>query len=202
LIDRDLILSCQAGDVNAFNLLVDKYNDKAIRTAFLITGRKDLAEDIAQETFIQCYYQIRQLKHVEYFTTWFYKILVRTGWKMVSGSRRPEQVDIDREPTITKTCDYDPEKVIENREKYEEIYQAVNSLSRPLKEVVVLHYFNDLTIKEIAAILNCREGTVKSRLYNARKLLAKNLRQGDREKLNKSVINEKECITNARTSTV
>ncbi len=176
--ESDLVTRCQSGDVEAFGVLVERYSDKAIRTAYLITGRKEIAEDIAQEAFIQCYYSIQQLKNIAVFKTWFYKILMRTSWKMLARTKGQMQVDsIDREVDHNLADCFDLIETVEIRQSYEALYKAVGTLSKPLNEVIVLYYYNGLTIKEIAQILNCREGTVKSRLFNARKWLADGLRK-------------------------
>lgn len=176
--DSNLVIKCQSGDVDAFELLVEKYSDKAIRTAYLITGRQEMAEDIAQEAFIQCYYSIKQLKNAEFFKTWFYKILMRTSWKMVARANGQMQVEsIDRAGSDHLPDSFNLLENIEIQQAHEAIRLGVDMLSKPLNEVVVLYYYNGFTVKEIAQVLDCREGTVKSRLFNARKLLAKGLKQ-------------------------
>ncbi len=174
--ESNLVIQCQSGDVDAFGLLVEKYSDKAIRTAYLITGRQEMAEDIAQEAFIQCYYSIKQLKNVEFFKTWFYKILMRTSWKMAARAKGQMQVEsIDRADQLPDS--FNLLENIEIQQTHEAIRQGVDMLSKPLNEVVVLYYYNGFTVKEISQVLGCREGTIKSRLFNARKLLAKGLKQ-------------------------
>ncbi len=176
--ESELVTRCQSGDVDAFVVLVKRYSDKAVRTAYLITGRKEIAEDIAQEAFIQCYYSIQQLKNNAVFKTWFYKILMRTSWKMVASTKGQMQMDsIDIKGSHNLPDHFDLMETVEMRQSYEALYQAVGTLSKPLNEVIVLYYYNGFTIKEIAQVLNCREGTVKSRLFNARKLLADGLRK-------------------------
>jgi len=176
--EANLVIQCQSGDVDAFGLLVEKYSDKAIRTAYLITGRKDLAEDIAQEAFIQCYYSIKQLKNAEFFKTWFYKILMRTSWKMAARAKGQLPVEsIDRAGNDQVPDSFDLLESLEIQQAHEAIRQGVDRLSKPLNEVIVLYYYNGFTVKEIAQVLDCREGTVKSRLFNARKLLAKGLKE-------------------------
>lgn len=201
--ESDLIRRCQTGDVYAFEMLVEKYSDKAVRTAYLVTGRKDIAEDIAQEAFIKCFYSIKRLKRMEFFRTWFYRILVRTAWKMASKAGKPGQLSIDDEGGENLSDGYDLAEDFAAREAGEAVYKAASGLSKPLKEVVVLHYLNDFTIKEIAEVLNCREGTVKSRLFNARKQLAEKLKQNGWDVLNSAGNqSEKESGFNVKTSTV
>lgn len=202
--DVELIKRCQSGDVDAFELLVEKLGAEAVRTAYLATGRRDLAEDIAQEAFIQCLYGIKQLKKAEFFKTWFYKILIRTGWKMAAKNRGLlpiEQGDCQFDAVLPDQAGL--EEAFEKKEAEEAVCRAVGALSDPLKAVVTLYYFNDFSINEIAGILCCKEGTVKSRLHNARKLIAASLREkgwniaGDEDNQAR-----KECSFHVETGTV
>jgi Sigma-70 region 2 len=83
----DLIKRCQTGDKYAFEELYKLSCHQAIKTAYLISGQRDMAEDIVQEAFIQCYKEIRKLKEPDAFNSWFYKILIRCGWRLLSKSR-------------------------------------------------------------------------------------------------------------------
>ncbi|MDD2422540.1 MAG: RNA polymerase sigma factor [Heliobacteriaceae bacterium] len=166
-------LFCIYGHYYAFELLVEKLAAQAVRTAYLVTGRQELAEDIAQEAFIQCFYSIKQLKKAESFKTWFYKILIRTSWKMAAKNRGLLQIDdLENNCYATLPHHHHLEEAFEKKEAKEAVCLAVSTLSEPLKAVVILRYFNDFSISEIAGILGCREGTIKSRLHNAKKQIA------------------------------
>lgn len=78
-----LIISCQHGDLKSFAELYKIYSKNALGTAYLIAGSKGIAEDIVQETFIECWKSFQRLQNPATFEVWFYKILVRTGWRMV-----------------------------------------------------------------------------------------------------------------------
>jgi len=170
----ELVKRCQLGDIEAFGMLIEKYTNKAVRTAYLATGQKDLAEDIAQEAFMQCFKTIKNLKNIEYFKTWFYRILIRTSWRMATKARQHSQnvfTDINNlEDTLPDTSNILEE--VEKKQRYKAIYAAINEMDKIFREVIILYYFNEFSIKEIANILSCRDGTVKSRLHKARKLLA------------------------------
>ena len=201
--DVELVKRCQSGDVDAFELLVDRFGAQAVRTAYLVTGRQDLAEDIAQEALIQCIYSIKQLKKAELFKTWFYKILIRTSWKMAAKNKRLLQIDNPNDNFNAVLPDhYDLEKALEKKEAEEAVCQAVGALSEPLKAVVTLHYFNDFSISEIAVILCCKEGTVKSRLHNARKQIEASLRGKGWNTAGEDNQSRKESSFNVKTRTV
>ncbi|KNY28749.1 RNA polymerase sigma factor [Pseudobacteroides cellulosolvens] len=189
-----LVIKCQQGDMEAYEALFGSYFNKAVRYAFLITGRNDLAEDIVQEALIECYKDIKSLKSPEKFKSWFYRILVRTSWRVKSkekGKVSIEEFDGCDYKSINENLNDDFERLVERRESSRLIKDALHKLSLPLRTTVVLHYYNDLSIKEIAQVLKCFQGTVKSRLHNARKILHKELvKEG-------YVCDGKECGTNA-----
>lgn len=166
--DTKLIKRCQQGDLNSFSELYEAYKKRAFGTAYLISNQKGIADDIVQEAFIECYKKIKNLKNPETFDVWFYKVLVRTGWRLVKKHNR----------LILMEELYETEDLNSNTNIIEtklDVYDALEKLSLPLKTVVILHYFNDLTIEEISNVLGCFRGTVKSRLYNARRMLFKEL---------------------------
>lgn len=163
-----MILRIQRGDSEAFDLLFDKYKDEAVRTAYLITGKSSICEDIAQETFIKCYTHINELKNPNGFRAWFYKILTRTAWKHGRSASREIPTEDMAETASGWESVSDPYlSVDENRLLYSEI----NRLEPKQKTAIVLYYFNGLSTKEIAKASECLEGTVKSRLFSARKIL-------------------------------
>lgn len=181
--DTELIIRCQKGDLNSFSELYQAYKKRAFGTAYLISNQKGIADDIVQEAFIQCYKTIKNLKNPETFDVWFYKVLVRTGWRLVKKHNRfilmeelyeTEDLNSTTNISITKL----------------DVYDALEKLSLPLKTVVILHYFNDLTIEEISNVLGCFKGTVKSRLHNARKQLFKAL-DGDAQQAERSLVYER-----------
>ncbi len=172
-----VIIHCQNGDPEAFEELYDLYCEKALKTAYLIAGEKGIAEDIIQETFIRCFKNIKKLRNPGIFNSWFYRILVRCGWRITAKYRTHNRAEIVmEEQTNERERIYCIEESIEAQEACCTVQQAVKRLSLPLKTVVILYYYDNMKIQEISTILNCFQGTVKSRLHNARKLLAKELR--------------------------
>lgn len=172
--DVNLVYDCQTGNIAAFEALMKKYERKAIQTAFLVTRRRDLAEDIVQEAFIQCYYQLHSLRQPEFFQTWFYRILVRLSLRMVKREKwksffSPSKAGFE----IGYSPQFDNKIVIE--ETYKALYESVNVLGDKLRTVIILFYFNEMTTKEISNVLSISEGTVKSRLHLARKQIKKTL---------------------------
>lgn len=168
--DEILVRQLKDGKSEAFDLLYEKYKNLAIRTAYLITGNLPDSEDIVQETFVKVYLHIAGLKNDSGFKPWMMQILVRTAYRAGRKSSR-EIPDDDMESRMENQAVISPLRQMMKREEAEMIYRAVASLPVKQRTVVVLYYYNDLSVAEIAELLECREGTVKSRLHTARKRL-------------------------------
>lgn len=177
MVDIDLVIRCQKGDdLSAFEQLYETCSTKALRTALSIVNRYDLAEDILQETFYECFRDINTLRAPEAFQVWFYRILVRNSWKMIYSEKKFSHDQLESYESSMK----DPHNCFEDIEN-NDLLNAINRLSLPMRTTVILHYYNDLSVKEIARIMNCFQGTVKSRLFNSRKVLAKELKKQSAE---------------------
>ena len=172
--EMEMVRQLQAGSRMAFEQIYERYYAQAYRTAVFMTGSRTDAEDVVQETFVQVYLHADSLKEPAGFKSWFYRILTRLAWKCARSGRR-EIPDED----ITVRADGEDRgdglSQLLGKEEKERIRRAVESLDEKHRSIVVLYYFNDFTTSEIARITGCLEGTVKSRLYAARKKLEKSL---------------------------
>ncbi|MEA4988056.1 MAG: RNA polymerase sigma factor [Anaerovorax sp.] len=170
----ELVIRLQQGEKAAFERLFELYKVKAVRTAYLLTNNKALAEDITQEAFVQCYLKINSLKNPAQFKTWFFKTLTRIAWRM--SNKEKEIVPVEN---IFEMADYNDAVQVEldfiKKETAEKIMEAVNGLDEKQKTAVLLYYYGEFSMKEIANIMGCFQGTVKSRLHTARKNLEKSL---------------------------
>lgn len=193
----ELVDLCRQGDLDAFNMLYNNYSKKALRITYLIVGNKNIAEDIVQEAFYECYRSIKKLRNPELFDAWFNKLLIRMCWRMSTKERDSVCDSLDEtydENIVSYTSVIDP---FENFDINVAVRTAINKLDIPLRTTIILFYYNDMSIKEISKILNCMQGTVKSRLYNARKYIEKELRK-DNIKLSSEEMKymNKECAIN------
>ena len=164
----------QQGNSDAFDQIFEKYKNQAVRTAYLITGRNSICEDIAQEAFIKCFKHINDLKNPNGFRVWFFRILTRTAWKYGRSASR----EIPTEDITEKVEESSLDLVNEQYSVVEEnklLYSEISHLEAKQKTVIILYYFNGLSTKEIAKVSRCLEGTVKSRLFSARKKLKSRL---------------------------
>lgn len=202
MIDPEIIKRCQQQDQAAYDELFKSAGKKALWTAYLITGRMDLAEDTVQESFFRCFCNIKKLHKPEMFTVWFNRILVRTCWCIIRKEKKSPEVSLEGENS-TGLKDHESEDILEKLEQDQvsmSIRRTVNRLKPALRSTIVLFYYNELSIREIAKVTGCLQGTVKSRLYYAKKVLEKELK---RELLNEHIqlsgytgYAGKECVEN------
>lgn len=166
--DYEIIEKIINGDESAIDELYLKYRTKAFRAAYLITSNSHTAEDIIQETFVQSIKSISSLKNANSFKPWFYRILTRIAYKHTKKDNSCILTDDIAKHSNASACDE-----YFKDEKYAYLYEQINKLNYKLKTTVVLFYFNEMSIKEIAETMNCLEGTVKSRLFTAKRKLKK-----------------------------
>lgn len=170
--ETELIRQMQNGDMDAFDQIFIIYKDKLLRMAFLISGNYADSEDIVQESFVKCYCYRKNLKDVSSFSSWLYQILTHTAWRFCKKKRREqpsEEVFAVEQPSV----DPQPLDHVIHIEERSNLYKQIKQLEIRQKTTIVLYYFNQLSTREIARIMGCREGTVKSRLHTARKNLEK-----------------------------
>ncbi|NFH90962.1 sigma-70 family RNA polymerase sigma factor [Clostridium botulinum] len=173
---QDTIIRCKLGEKEAFQELLKTVEKKALATAYFLSGKRGIAEDILQETYMKCFMEIDKLKDPEAFKVWFFRILVRTGWKMSKKQSMLVPTDITSENEALFYNEKQNEKnIIDTYETKHIVKSAINNLSENLKTVVILYYFNDMSIEEISKVTGCFKATVKSRLFYARGALKKQL---------------------------
>ncbi|MEO7115124.1 MAG: RNA polymerase sigma factor RpoE [Caldimonas sp.] len=195
--DAPLVERVKQGDVKAFEMLVVKYQRRIERLVGRMVRDVDLVPDIAQETFIRAYRALPQFRGDSAFYTWLYRIAVNTAKKalmelkrdpLVTESARASRDDdddsprIDNEPSDTAT----PEAVLASKQIAAAVNFAVEALSEDLRQAITLREIDGLSYEEIAEIMNCPIGTVRSRIFRAREAIAARLRplldtrEGDR----------------------
>lgn len=174
-----LIDHLREGDETALAPLVDKYKRMVHRLALQITKNQEDANDVMQETFIKVYQSIHTFRQEAAFETWVYRIAVNEALNFVKRRERrresplsnAQEIDFDLSVRQQAEMVNDPQIHAEKAELRRWVTKAVNSLSLKHRIVVILHELEGLTHAEIASILNCSEGTVRSRLHYARKQL-------------------------------
>ena len=170
---EETVRRCQEGDTEAFRELFRKMGSKAFGTAYLISGKRGLAEDIVQEAFVCCLEKIKTLKSPEAFNVWFYRMIVRIGWKMVKNQAKL----VPDENLPQNFSAQDMEEEIQTKLTNKKLHEAISELPDNLKTVVILFYFNGMTVEEIAKVTRNFKATVKTRLYYARNALRRKLEE-------------------------
>lgn len=189
MVDVELIEAVQNQDKQAFRTLFSLYKQKVYGTAYLILKDYQLAEDIVQETFLQVFLKLSKLKDPLYFEKWLYKITVNLCLDSVRKiKRRPvssleEYMEIQTDFSL-RSIDT-PENEAIYRDLQKRILKCIYSLSEKYSSVLVLYYYNNFTLKEIAQITNSSETSVKTRLFRARKNLETELNKEELEMINK-----------------
>ncbi|MGF0095577.1 RNA polymerase sigma factor [Peptoniphilus sp. SGI.035] len=159
------------GDKYSFDLLYNEYNLILYRTALLILGNKDDAEDVLQDTFLSIYKNINSLTNFNKLRPWVFSILKNFCYTKYKKKKRefPDEFVLDKA---------DIESVSSGEDEFllnKEIEEALLKLKQKEREVIVLFYYDDFSIEEIAEICKTFKGTVKSRLFRARNNLKKEL---------------------------
>ena len=172
--EENLVAQLKEGSREAFDELYETYKDMAMRTAYLITGNMTESEDVTQETFVKVWLHIRELKNDAGFKPWMMQILARTAYRTGRKSKR-EIPDDEAAIRMENRTDISSLDRMIQQEEAERISMAVKALPVKLRTVVVMHYYNLLSIKEISQALGIMEGTVKSRLHTARKRMQRML---------------------------
>ena len=183
--DTDLMLveRTVAGDQRAYGLLVVKYQRRIERLIGRMVRDSDLVEDIAQETFIRAYRALHQFRGDAQFSTWLYRIAVNTAKKalvdmrrnpvisenaMRSGGDDDETSFIDNELTSEET----PETILAAKEIAATVNSAMASLPEDLRQAVTLREIEGMSYEEIAEVMQCPIGTVRSRIFRAREAIS------------------------------
>ncbi len=185
--DHLLIERVKRGEQKAFELLVIKYQRKIERLIGRMVRDPDLIQDIAQETFIRAYRALPQFRGDSAFYTWLYRIAVNTAKKSL--------VELKRDPLVTESAltsleDEDetsrvenelsdgetPEAVLASKEIANTVNAAIEALSDDLRQAITLREIEGLSYEEIAEVMSCPIGTVRSRIFRAREAIAERLR--------------------------
>jgi RNA polymerase sigma-70 factor (ECF subfamily) len=159
--DKDDVLQAMHGDGQCFYKIVEEKKQSIYRMAYSYTHNVEDALDIVQETVYKAYVSIAKLKNPEFFGTWFYRIAVNCALDFVKKNNKIVILTDDVLENMTG------HSVTEDTEDSITLEQALGTLSEKYRTVVVLRFFEELSLEEIATVLEIPISTVKSRLYRA-----------------------------------
>jgi len=184
--DQLLVERVKQGDKVAFDLLVIKYQSKvrSIISRLLNKGiyRNDI-EDVAQEAFIKAYRALPNFRGDSAFYTWLYRIAINTAKNhLLANGRQPQGIDTEIEEAEQFDFAYGlrenetPESIAHSEQLKKCIHDSINGLSNELRTAITLREFDGLSYEEIAEILDCPVGTVRSRIFRARETIDENMK--------------------------
>ena len=182
--DQQLVDQVMAGNKNAFNLLVMRYQHRVAALIARFVQDPQEVEDVAQEAFIKAYRALPLFRGDSAFYTWLYRIAVNTAKNhLVARSRRPPAHDLvidEVEPTEIGSVLHEiesPEGSLSTSELKEAIEAAVDSLPEELKTAFTLREFSGLSYEDITEVMDCPVGTVRSRIFRAREAIDRKIKQ-------------------------
>jgi len=174
-IDAQLVKKAQDGDYQAFDLLVKKYQHRLIALAQRFVGDPDEALDVVQDSFIKVYKSLARFRGDSAFYTWIYRITVNTAKNfLASRQRRPQGVEVEIEELESSHYGHALHEVATPeaetyRDQLESIVMgAIRALPEDLRTALMLREFEGMSYEDIAAIMDCPIGTVRSRIFRAR----------------------------------
>jgi len=183
-IDQQLVERAQRGDKRAFDLLVSKYQRKLARLLSRFIRDSTEVEDVTQEAFIKAYRALPTFRGDSAFYTWLYRIGINTAknYLVAMGRRAPTTTNIDSEEAEgfedgDQLRDLNtPEDELASKQVAETVNQTLGELPEELRTAITLREIEGLSYEDIANIMNCPIGTVRSRIFRAREAIAEKLR--------------------------
>ena len=182
-LDSELVRRAQAGDKTAFDLLVRKYQQKVINLVSRFVQDPSEALDVAQETFIKAYRALNNFRGDSQFYTWIYRIAANTAKNhLASRARKSPTWSVDVEDAEhfageNGLKEYDnPENLLLTEEIKQTVFRAIENLPEDLKTAITLRELEGLSYEDIAQVMGCPIGTVRSRIFRARDAIDKELR--------------------------
>jgi len=166
---EEKIIKAKKGDDNAFYELISERKEILYKTAFTYVKNKEDALDILNETVYRAFISIKRLKEPEFFNTWLTRILINCALDTLRKDKKVLQLD-EQAGIANLSSNLAQEDVFD-------LNIAVDSLKEKYKTIVILKYFQDMTLAEISEVMQCPLGTVKTNLYKALKELKINLEE-------------------------
>ena len=177
-VDQELVQRVQAGDKNAFDVLIIKYQQRIINVITGFVHDPVEAQDVAQEAFVKAYRAIPNFRGDSAFYTWLYRIAINTSKNhLAARARRPPTSDVD---AADATNVYDapelkefetPESNLVSDELEQAIHQAIDELQEDTATAIKLREFEGMSYEEISEAMECPIGTVRSRIFRAREAI-------------------------------
>ena len=173
--DETLVMLTLAGEETAYEALVTRYQKAVIAAAASVTKNQFMAEDAAQDAFVTAWMKLNTLQEPQKFGAWVCRIAKNCALNMVGRYRSFLSLDVVDNVNIFSDADSNPAELYVLSEEREEVNKSIEALPEKVKQIIHLHYFEGLSIVEIADRLRISEGTVKWQLHDGRKRIRKEL---------------------------
>lgn len=180
--DKELVALAQKGDSKAFDFLVVKYQHRIMALISRFVHDHQEVQDVAQEAFIKAYRALGNFRGDSAFYTWMYRIAINTAKNyLVSRGRRPPSSDVDAEDAVylegsDRLKDFEnPENSLSSEQLMDTVNKAIQALPEDLRMALTLREYDGLSYDEIAHIMDCPVGTVRSRIFRARDAVDKEI---------------------------
>ena len=183
-VDQQLVERAQRGDKRAFELLVEKYQRKLARLVSRLVRDPGEVEDVTQEAFIKAYRALPSFRGDSAFYTWLYRIGINTAknYLVATGRRAPTSTEVDAEDAegyavgeLLRDINT-PESLLLSKEIAGTVNAAIESLPEELRSEIQLRELEGMSYEEIARLMDCPIGTVRSRIFRAREAIAERLK--------------------------
>jgi len=186
LSDHELVERFKNGERHLFDVLVDKYSGRAYQIAFGVLNSREDAEEVAQDVFIRIFKALPKFRGDSEFTTWMYRIAMNLArnkyrWNKSRGANKnismQETVDEDDSRTVVQVAESrpSPDDELGLDEYQRDIMREIESLPPLYKNALILRNVEEMSYEQIAEVLGCKLGTIKSRIARAREELRKRL---------------------------
>lgn len=185
--DRELVNRFKNGDQDAFDMLVERYSQRAYQIAYGVLRNQQDAEEVAQDVFVRIHKALPKFRGDAEFTTWMYRIAVNLArnkyrWKRVRGYKREFSIDTPIENEEGGTTKFElpeegmtPDEQAQINEFQQRVEEELYQLPELYREALVLRNVEDMSYEQIADVLGCKLGTIKSRIARAREELRRRL---------------------------
>lgn len=200
--DGGLVARFLHGDAAAFDALFLKYQDYVYNIVYGIVGSAEETRDLTQEVFVQVYRSLPRFRQGARFATWLYRIAVNRAVDAARGSRRWRFLPLSEEPALARRAalaDDGPENSLARNLEREAVQAVLMRCPLQHREILALRYYRDLSLEEIAEVLNCTLAAAKVRLHRARQVFKQNYEAAHGVEASEACVVKEETAHAART---
>ena len=180
--EHELVRRCQNGDKRAMETIMRQYQQWVYNIAYGMLSNPEDASDVAQDVFLWLWENIGQFRFKSQFSTWLYRIVTNRclNLKDQRQRRKTDPMEIDDSQPWTPLDTATPERTVLQAEQREILQKALDALKDDYRKILILREMQDLSYEELAEVLGCSVGRVRSRLHEARQALRKAIQQFER----------------------